>query len=222
MSDDVLLEVEDLAVSAGGKTLLEGIELQVGRGEMVAVTGPSGCGKTTFVRSVAGLVDPERGRVLFKGRTADETGWPQFRRSVVLVAQRPVMMEGTVRAGLERPFTYGTASGPFPQERARELLDRLGLEATIDQAARSLSEGQQQRLSLVRALLVEPEVLLLDEPTSSLDSELVGSVEDLLRDLAREQGTAALVVTHEARQARRWCAHCVDLQSFGASGGHDA
>lgn len=215
-----LLTLQGLAVAANGVPLLSRIELALAEGERVAVHGPSGCGKTTLLRAICGLDDPTQGTVRLRGQTPAAIGWPAFRRKVTLVQQRPVLVAGSVAANLRRPFTYRSATFPFPAARARELLDRLGVGAErMDQSAESLSVGQQQRVSLVRALLVAPAVLLLDEPTSALDADAVGAVEGLVREEAEREGRAALIVTHSAEQARRWCDRTLDLAPHRAGAG---
>ena len=98
---EVLLRIDDLAVSAGGVRLLDGVMMKLCAGELLALTGPSGCGKTTLLRAIAGLDDPETGEVHFNGATPGEMGWPQFRRHVVFLHQRPVMLEGGAELGGE-------------------------------------------------------------------------------------------------------------------------
>ncbi|HIJ66317.1 MAG TPA: ATP-binding cassette domain-containing protein, partial [Candidatus Hydrogenedentes bacterium] len=164
------LEVRNLAVGAAGGAILTGVNLTAAPGELVAVTGPSGCGKTTLLRTVAGLLDALSGTIHLDGHTPAAFGWPQYRRRVVLVDQQPVLLDRSVEENLKRPFSYQSANGGFPAARARTLLDRLGLEPDRwDQRARALSVGQQQRVCLVRALLLAPALVLLDEPTSALD-----------------------------------------------------
>jgi len=219
-----LLRVADIAVEAGGVRLFAGLSLELGEGERVALTGPSGCGKTTLLRAVAGLIDPCAGEILLHGRPPETFGWPAYRRQVVLVDQRPILFDETVRFNLEKPFTYRTAGAtPWPAARAAELLEAFGLGARrLDQPARSLSQGQQQRVALVRALLLAPAILLLDEPTSALDPESVELVEERLVAEARGQGLGALVVTHDRHQAHRLCDRVLDLQPYMvAPGGGD-
>jgi putative ABC transport system ATP-binding protein len=205
------LEVRELAVDVGGRSILEGVSFDLRRGERVAVTGASGAGKTTMLRAIAGL-HPARGTILLEGKTIAALGAPSFRRSAVYVAQRPALFDDTVQHNLSRPFTYASATKPFPESRARELLERLELPAGAwERNARSLSAGEQQRVALIRALLLDPLLLLLDEPTAALDAENVGSVEALLAS-APVQGL--LIVTHDAAQADRVAHSRVDLSRF--------
>lgn len=207
--------MESVCVRAGTARLLSGLDFSVRPGRRVALRGPSGCGKTTLLRGLAGLIDLHGGAVSLDGRGPAEWGWPVWRRRVVLLAQKPVTLPGSVEANLRRPFAYHSAGGcVFPGSRARAMLGRLGVEAhRWGQEASSLSVGQQQRLALVRALLADPGVLLLDEPTSALDPEALQSVEDLLAERC-EAGLACLVVTHDRAQIERWCHRHVDLAGF--------
>jgi ABC-type iron transport system FetAB ATPase subunit len=209
-----LLALEQVAVAAGGIPLVAGLDLALRAGELVGLSGPSGCGKTSLLRAVSGLEDPAGGAVRLEGRTAGEIGWPDYRRRVVLVPQTPVWPAGTLREGLARPFAYASVGEDFPEERARELLGRLRLDAALlGRETADLSVGEQQRGQLVRAALLRPRVLLLDEPTSALDGTAVGLVEAWLREMAGE-GLAALVVTHDAAQAERLCGRTVRIGDY--------
>ena len=206
------LSARDLTISAGGRRLVSNFSFALGEGELVALVGPSGSGKTTLLRCVALLQDPDAGELSLGGRSPGELGYPTWRRKVALVAQRPVLLSTTVRQNLARPFGYAVSAGSFPEPRAREWLERLGLDASrMDQDATTLSEGQQQRVGLVRTMLVEPEVLLLDEPTAALDADAVAAAESWVRDRLRETGGSALIVTHDRAQAERWCDRVLEL-----------
>jgi len=214
----VLLSATDYSVSAGGVTLFHDLGFNLDPGEMVALCGPSGSGKTTLLRAVAGLIDPSSGEILLNGVSIGEIGWPEFRRKVILVDQRPVLLAGTVEENLRLPFTYRTAGGrEFPGGEAVALLETFGVSAgRFSQEARSLSQGQQQRVCLARAFLLKPDVLLLDEPTSALDPEAVSSVERILALETRRRGLSALVVTHDLEQAARLCDRIINLTDYGA------
>ncbi len=213
-STDVVLSLRDIAISVDARPLLRDVELALSAGELVALCGPSGTGKTMLLRAIVGLDDPSAGDATLEGLSADDWGQPQWRRRVLYVAQRPVMLPGTVRDNLALPFEYAVAGQVFPELRARELTARLLLgEQTFDQAAVDLSEGERQRVAIARALLVEPSVMLLDEPTSALDPAATEAVEQIIREMA-ERGLAALVVTHSREQAERWCDRVVDLAQW--------
>ena len=223
---DALLDIASLAVSAGGKVLLGGLDLRLRAGQLVALVGPSGCGKTTLLRALCGLCDVAAGELRLRGRTPEQWGLPAWRRRVTYLAQRPALLvDGTVREELGRPFEYRTAGGKgLVEARATELLGELGLpEHVLSQQARTLSEGELQRVCLARVLLLEPEVLLLDEPTSALDPEAVAAAERALRQAVAARGAAALVVTHDPAQAERLGDWVVDLGELGRpEGGHHA
>ncbi len=218
-----VLRLEALSPAVEGRPLVRAVDLDLAPGERVALAGPSGSGKTTLLRAVAGLIRPVSGRVLLRGETADHTGWPAFRRRVVLVAQQPALHEDSVEACLRQPFSYRSSAGEYPADRVRRLLDRLGLnDLALSQSTRNLSLGEQQRLCLVRALLVEPDVLLLDEPTSALDEDNAEAVERLVTERTTKHDLAALIVTHDRTQADRWCHRNVELQPLVATVANDA
>jgi len=207
-----LLRLRGLAVAAGSRPLLSDLDLTLAPGERVALSGPSGSGKTTLLRTITGLIDPAAGTVELNGSCPDELRWPCFRRRTVLVEQRPVLLAGSVRDNLARPFSYRSATSAFPAARAEELLTRLGLsEDVLAQEATSLSQGEQQRICLVRAVLLEPQVMLLDEPTSALDEGATAAVEALVSTETETRGAAALIVTHNRDQSHRWCHRIHDL-----------
>ena len=202
----IVISVRDLAVRAGEIVIQRKISLELHPGELVAVTGPSGSGKTTLLRTIAGLQDPADGTIELGGREPAAWGWPAFRRKVVLVSQQPALFDQTVADNLRRPFEYRSSQSTFPAERAREMLDRLDVGADrMEQGAKTLSIGQQQRISLIRALLLEPAMVCLDEPTSALDPDSTDLVEKLISEESSRRGLAALIVTHNEQQVTRWC-----------------
>ncbi len=209
-----LLSLNAVTVGVGRAPLLAEVSLALQPGELIALTGPSGSGKTTLLRAVAGLISPLAGDVLLTGRRPEDLGWPEYRRNVVLVQQQPALLDVTVAGNLERAFSYQVASRCFSADRACWLLERLGIESgRMVQQARSLSSGEQQRVCLARGLLVEPRVLLLDEPTAALDEETEAAVEELVSEETSRRGAGAVVVTHDRRQAERWCDRTVDLSA---------
>ena len=202
--------VDGLAVGRGERPLLEGLSFELDRGDRVALVGPSGVGKTTALRGMALLDEPFAGRMTLDGESPDAMGIPRWRRRVLLVSQRVAFFGGRVREELARPWGYRAAAGAFPEDAAKEALARLGLDGKWDAPSDELSEGQMQRVALVRALLLEPDVLLLDEPTSALDPDATDTVEAMLSD-----GEAAVVlVTHQAAQRERLGARTLDLSSL--------
>jgi len=208
-----LLEVRDLAVKAGARTLLSDFNLDLATGEIIALRGPSGTGKTTLLRTLALLQDPAAGSLQFQGEDPDQLGYPTWRHHCCYTAQVPAIFPGTVHENLTRPFAYHGRTDQYPADRARTMLNTLLLEdITPDQDADRLSVGQQQRLALVRTLILDPAVLLLDEPTSALDPDSATALEDLVRQEIDRRQAAALVITHDPNRTNRWCDRIINLK----------
>jgi tungstate transport system ATP-binding protein len=192
------LALDGVRFEAGGKPLIGGLSLSLSPGSRSVVMGPNGAGKSLFLRLIAGLLQPTAGRISYGGRAADAAAL----RRIAVVFQRPVVLRRSVVANLRHALaTYGVPRA----ERARrvESLLALGqLEALADRPARVLSGGEQQRLSLVRALAAEPALLLLDEPTASLDPQATAAIEALVEQAAAS-GVKIVMVTHDRGQAQR-------------------
>lgn len=197
--------------ASGGAPLviLQDASLDVARGESVAILGPSGAGKSTILNLLGGLDRPDRGRVCFDGRDLgglSETDLARFRnRSVGFVFQQHHLLpHATV---LENVLIPALADGgPVPDavvQRARRLLERVGVAERMDHLPGRLSGGERQRVALVRALVNEPAAILADEPTGALDTATASEVARLLLELNRETGVTLLVVTHSADLAAR-------------------
>ncbi len=197
MSPDLHLVAEDLALSRGGREVLRGVTASFERGRTSAVVGPSGSGKSSLLRCLNRLSDPESGRVILDGVDTREIPPHDLRCRVGLVGQTPIIFEGGVRANL----AYGLDDPD--EKRFAECLDVVGLPAEfLDRPSDALSVGQAQRVCIARALVRDPEILLLDEPTSALDRDAVETVEDLFGSL-EERGLTLVLVTHDLGQARR-------------------
>jgi putative ABC transport system ATP-binding protein len=199
-----------------GGWLIRGVSVAIGFGERLGVLGPSGAGKTVLLRALA-LLDPlDEGDVRWEGRVVRGDAVPGYRKRVVYFHQRPALLEGTVEDNLRVPFGLREHRGrSFDPARAGELLHRLGRpDDFLAKEARDLSGGESQIVGLVRGLLIDPSVLLLDEPTASLDPATARAVEELLADwLAADPGARALVwVSHDADQARRMTGHRIHLR----------
>ncbi len=194
------VELHDIAKRFGTTEVLHGIDLHVRAGEFVCLLGPSGCGKTTLLRILAGLVTPDRGRVVIHGR--DVTRTPAYARRIGLVFQSYALfphmtVRDNVAFGLDARGVRG-ADAATRITRSLALLQLTGLEARYP---RQLSGGQQQRVALARALVLEPDVLLLDEPLSNLDARLRQEVRDEIRAVQRALGITTVFVTHDQEEA---------------------
>lgn len=213
-----LFAASGLSIAVGERLLFENLSLKLEAGECLAFRGPSGIGKTSLLRCLNRLQDPRKGELRLQGKLPEELGWPSYRRQVLLLPQSPLFTSSSLRDALELPFHFESAQRPFPEEEACSLLKRLGLPKLSEApVARDLSQGEKQRLSLIRALLLAPRVLLLDEPTSSLDPESVEKVEALLLEKLQE-GLALILVTHGEEQARRLASREIDLSPFVPGG----
>ena len=202
---DILLEVKGLHKSFGSLDVLKGFDQQVRAGEVVSIIGPSGSGKSTFLRCINLLETPTSGRIYFEGKevTAKGVDIDRYRQQIGMVFQHfnvfpnmTVLKNITLTPVLEKKVPKDEA-----ERQALELLKTVGLEDKKDEYPLRLSGGQKQRLAIVRALAMNPKVVLFDEPTSALDPEMVKGVLNVIRDLA-DSGMTILIVTHEMGFAR--------------------
>ena len=207
MNDNVLIHVEGLKkYYLGGKVkALDGIDCDIHKGEVLVIIGPSGSGKSTFLRSLNLLEIPTGGKIVFDGQdiTDPKTNINLHRRKMGMVFQHFNLFPNmTVLKNMTiAPVQILKKSKQDAEKKAMELLERVGLAERANSYPSQLSGGQKQRVASVRALCMEPEVMLFDEPTSALDPEMVGEVLDVMKELAREGMTMA-VVTHEMGFAR--------------------
>ncbi len=205
MTDTVLIETRNLTKSFGGLQVLKGVDLQVHQGEAIAVIGPSGGGKSTFLRCLNLLEQPDGGDVIFEGQKINQKGTDVdlYRQKMGMVFQHfNVFPHMTVQQNVTlAPVLLKKKTQAEADEQALRLLDRIGLLDKKDEYPRKLSGGQKQRLAIVRALAMEPDVMLFDEPTSALDPEMVGEVLSVIRALV-QAGMTTVIVTHEMGFAR--------------------
>lgn len=185
--------------------ILKGVSLTARSGEVTVIVGPSGGGKSTLVRLINRLEEATAGRILLEGEDIAALDVLQLRRRVGLVPQKTFMFEGTVLDNLRRPFLLRGENPPGPDSgEVDQVLDLCRLPSDLlGRNARSLSLGQQQRVSLARALVAAPQVLLLDEPTSALDRPTADRLADTLQRVCRSRNLTVLMVTHDLRLAGR-------------------
>lgn len=195
-----LIRVEGLEKKFGSLQVLKGIDQVIRKGEVVSVIGPSGGGKSTFLRCLNLLEVPDGGSIFFEGVdiTRKDVDINLHRQKMGMVFQHfNVFPNMTVGENVTMaPVLLGKKSKEEAQEMAKELLDRVGLLDKIDAYPQKLSGGQKQRLAIVRALAMEPDVMLFDEPTSALDPEMVGEVLNVIKELVKT-GMTTVIVTHE-------------------------
>jgi glutamine transport system ATP-binding protein len=201
----VVIEVKGLKKSFGSNAVLKGIDLDIDGQEVLVVIGPSGSGKSTFLRCLNLLEQPEEGDILIKGQSLMDakTDIQKIRTEVGMVFQRfNLFPHMTVIDNIMiSPIQVRKWPAEKARQKAQELLKKVGLAEKANAYPDSLSGGQAQRVAIARALAMEPEIMLFDEPTSSLDPEMVGEVLAVMKDLAKENMTM-IVVTHEMGFAR--------------------
>ena len=200
-----MISVKDLRKNFGSVEVLKGINLEISKGDVITIIGPSGSGKSTFLRCFNMLEKPTSGTILFEGNdlTDKHTDLNLHRRKMGMVFQQfnlfphKTVLENMICA----PVLLKKATKEEAVKKALDLLDRVGLKDRADAYPGQLSGGQKQRVAIVRALTMEPDVMLFDEPTSALDPEMVGEVLDVMKELAL-MGMTMVVVTHEMGFAR--------------------
>ena len=200
-----MIKTVDLHKSFGQLQVLTGVNQTIQKGEAVSIIGPSGGGKSTFLRCLNLLEKPDSGQIFLEGKeiTGKHTDIDTHRQKMGMVFQHfNVFPHLTVAENITMaPMLLKHKSQAEANDMAKELLSRVGLLSKYDEMPSKLSGGQKQRLAIVRALAMEPDVMLFDEPTSALDPEMVGEVLELMKELAHT-GITMLVVTHEMGFAR--------------------
>ena len=202
---EVLIKVENLSKSFGDNVVLKNVNMQIEKGEVIAIIGPSGCGKSTFIRTLNQLEELTAGAIYLDGEDITKKGVDidDVRRRVGMVFQHfNLFPHLTIQKNLTlAPVKLGLMSQMEADVKAKELLARVGLADKATAYPDSLSGGQKQRIAIARTLAMNPEVILFDEPTSALDPEMVKEVLSLMKELA-DDGMTMVVVTHEMGFAR--------------------
>lgn len=204
-TDEALLQVRGLKKHFGHLEVLRGIDIDIHKGEVVAVIGPSGSGKSTFIRCLNRLEEPTAGEVIFEGQQINtkSANIDKIRQKIGMVFQNFNLFSNmTIMQNITAaPINVKKIPKDQAEERALKLLDRVGLKDKAAEYPVRLSGGQRQRVAIARALAMDPDILLFDEPTSALDPEMVGEVLNVMKELA-EDGMTMVVVTHEMGFAR--------------------
>lgn len=205
LTNNVLIEVNNLCKSFGKQQVLKGITTTICQGEVIAIIGPSGCGKSTFLRSLNLLEVPTSGHVIFEGTdiTDKSVNINKVREKIGMVFQQFHLFPNmTVKENIMlAPIQLKKLTKKEAEETALTLLERIGLSDKANAYPSWLSGGQKQRIAIARSLAMSPDIMLFDEPTSALDPEMVGEVLSLMKDLAKD-GMTMVIVTHEMNFAR--------------------
>ncbi|MHB1133535.1 MAG: ABC transporter ATP-binding protein [Chloroflexota bacterium] len=201
MSDSAVLALSGVRVTFGERVALDVPELAVRRGETLGVIGPNGCGKSTMLRVLALLQRPDQGEVRFGGRRVNGREALAFRRRLAIVFQEPLLLDTSVAENVAVGLRFRGLPTAEARRRGEKWLERLGVGGLGERRARTLSGGEAQRVSLARALVLEPEVLLLDEPFSALDAPTRAALLDDLGQVLAETALTTVLVTHDRGEA---------------------
>jgi len=209
------LEVRSLSKSIGKAVILHEVSLTVERGEILGLIGPTGSGKTTLLRIINLLDEPSTGSILFGDK--EVSGRPEkeslaTRRKMAMVFQKPVMFRASVKENVSYGLRMRGRQERYEKIRVEEALEMVGLSGYESRDANTLSGGEMQRIALARALILQPELLLLDEPTANLDPRSAASIDSLLRSLAGSR-TAVILATHNMEQCRKLAGRVAVLQA---------
>ena len=209
-----VISVRGLKKSFGDNKVLSGIDFDLYEGEKVVILGPSGSGKSTFLRCINRLEEPTSGTISFEDTAIDDKNIQEMRQKIGMVFQHFNLINNlTVMENLTlAPVKLHKFSQDAAEEKARKLLRHIGLVNKADAYPSSLSGGQKQRVAIVRALMMEPQVLLFDEPTSALDPESIGDVLDLIHEVV-DKGMTTMIVTHEMNFAREIASRIVFIDN---------
>ena len=202
--ENTVIKIKDLKKQFGKNRVLNGIDFELKAGEKVVVLGPSGSGKSTFLRCINWIEEPTSGKIYFDGTLITAKNIQKIRQDIGMVFQHFNLINNlTVLENLTlAPVKLKLLSQSMAEKKAKDLLKHIDLLDKIDAYPSSLSGGQKQRVAIIRAMMLEPKVLLFDEPTSALDPESIGDVLDLIFELA-EDGMTMIIVTHEIPFARK-------------------
>ena len=198
-----MIQIRDLLIQRNGRNALRIESLEIQRGETLTVVGPNGSGKSTLLLALAALLRPSRGEIRYAGKSLQRWNDLDYRRRISFVFQSPLLMDMTVEQNVALGLTFRGTPKEETRERVGKWMKQLGVESLAKRRAGQLSGGEAQRVSLARAFVLEPELLLLDEPFSALDPPTRAMLLDDLSMLLQEQRRTAVFVTHNLSEATR-------------------
>jgi len=199
----MIVRVENLTKTYEDHRALDGVSLEVKKGEIFCVMGHSGAGKTTLLRILALLERPDSGEYVFDGRPVNWSRPGELRKQVTMVFQSPVMFNTTVFKNIAYGLRLRGYSKAEIERKVREVLSLVRLEGYENRKAKTLSGGEKQRVAIARAIVLEPKLLLMDEPTANLDPTNAAIIEDIVKEITKENGTTIVFSTHNMFQAKR-------------------
>jgi tungstate transport system ATP-binding protein len=198
-----MIQIHDLLVQRNGRDVLQIDSLDIQRGETLTVVGPNGAGKSTLLLALARLLKPSQGEIIYEGKSLTEWDELDYRRRISFVFQSPLLMDMTVEQNVALGLKFRGIPKEETRERVGKWMKQLGVESLAKRRAGQLSGGEAQRVSLARAFVLEPELLLLDEPFAALDPPTHARLLDDLSALLKEDHRTAVFVTHNLREATK-------------------
>ncbi len=210
-----LFSLNDVSFHYNSRSVLSGINWELPEGEHYTILGPNGAGKTTLLRLLNLLLRPGGGTLRFRGidiSRAANIDLRNFRQEMAFVFQSPVLFKGTVKQNIEYGLSLRNCPPAEKNQRGEAIIEQAGLSLLTQKKATELSGGEAQRVAVARALVLEPQILLLDEPTTNLDRENQRLIEDLLEAYTQRKDTTLLLVTHSLRQAQKLTQRAVILE----------
>ncbi|MDN6397718.1 MAG: ATP-binding cassette domain-containing protein [Alkalibacterium sp.] len=197
-----ILEINDVSFNVGGNTILSHLDFSVNKGEHITVTGPSGGGKSTLLKVIASMLTQTEGSIIYKGKNIQEINPIEYRKKVSYLFQNPALFDSTVKDNLAFPSSI--RDDKFDEAKSIQLLERVSLDKSyLSKQVKELSGGEKQRIALIRNILYKPEILLLDEVTSSLDMENKDILHDIIGELNDKDKITILSVSHDEEEIKR-------------------
>ncbi|MDN6294142.1 MAG: ATP-binding cassette domain-containing protein [Alkalibacterium sp.] len=197
-----ILEINDVSFNVGGNTILSHLDFSVNKGEHITVTGPSGGGKSTLLKVIASMLTQTEGSIIYKGKNIQEINPIEYRKKVSYLFQNPALFDSTVKDNLAFPSSI--RDDKFDEAKSIQLLERVSLDKSyLSKQVKELSGGEKQRIALIRNILYKPDILLLDEVTSSLDMENKNILHDIIGELNDKDKITILSVSHDEEEIKR-------------------